>query len=80
MPTVPITLEARRKAMGELFRRARKGQGLTVIQVAVKAGVAQKVVEAVEHGGSVTVTSLLLVASVVGVQVDVTAVNMEATP
>lgn len=80
MPTLPITLEERRKRMGEIFRAARTAQRLSLIEVAVRAGVALRAVEAIERGGNPTLGSLLCVAAVVGVQVDVSAVDMEATP
>ncbi len=59
------------RRIGERLRDARIRQQLTIIQVAVRAGVAQKVVERAEAGLNTHVIGLLSVARVVGVYMEV---------
>lgn len=68
---VRIAPERKIKMFGETMRGARMRAGLTVIEVAVKAGVAQKVVERIEAGENVTLLGWLAVAQVLGVYVEV---------
>ena len=69
---------ARLKRIGEVLRAARRARGLTVIEVAVRAGVAQKVVERIESGLNTTIMGLLDVAQVLGVAVDAQGEVIEA--
>lgn len=64
-------VQARQARIGMAIRDAREALGWSRLTVAYRAGMAATTVEAVENGGNVTTATLLAVAEVVGVVVEV---------
>lgn len=64
-------VQTRQARIGQAIRDAREALGWSRLTVAYRAGVASTTVEAVENGGNVKTATLLVVAEVVGVVVEV---------
>lgn len=64
-------INAAMRSVGDAIRAARKQTGMSLIACAVRAGVGQGTVERIEAGENVTLRTVLAVAEVVGVVVEV---------
>lgn len=64
-------VQARQARIGMAIRDAREALGLSRLKVAYRAGVASTTVEALEMGLNVTTETMIAVAEVVGVVVEV---------
>lgn len=64
-------VQTRQARIGQAIREAREALGWSRLTVAYRANVASTTVEAVENGGNVNTASLIAVAEVVGVVLEV---------